>query len=157
MLGLAAFVLLQAYAIAGLRGLSSPGALPLAAGSVMLAAASTVALQAFRRPRTAAAVGFRRGVLPSKLLGFVALVGVLALVLDRLGFLIAGTGFLAAAMLWLHRRQPLRVLAWSVLAVLVVYTLFRLVFEVLLPEGVVPERAILAWIGDRWRALRGVP
>ncbi|TVQ34708.1 MAG: tripartite tricarboxylate transporter TctB family protein [Geminicoccaceae bacterium] len=154
MLGLALFVLWHAYGIAGFRSLSSAGALPLAAGTVMVVAALAVVVQSFVSKTPRQERGFFRTLLPGRLVGFVVLVGVLALVLDRLGFLLAGTGFLAAAIFWLHRRQPWHVLAWSLLAVLVIYVLFRLVFEVLLPEGIVPERAILAWIGDRLRDLR---
>ncbi len=149
MLGLALFVLWQAYGIAGLSGLASPGALPLAAGSVMVVAAVATVWQGRRLPADPARRAFLPTLLPVRLVGFLVLVGGLALVLDRLGFLLAGTGFLALGMFWLHRRQPLHVLAWSILAVAVIYVLFRLLFEVLLPEGVVPERAILAWIGDR--------
>jgi hypothetical protein len=151
MLGLAGFVLVEAYGIAGLTSLGSPGALPLAAGSVMVVAAAVVmvrTLPAGRVPRADL-----RTLLPIRLIGFVALAALFAALLDRLGFLLAGTGFLIAAMLWLHRRQPMRVVAWSLSAVLFVYVLFRLVFEVLLPEGIVPERAILAWLGDRFAEL----
>jgi hypothetical protein len=147
MLGLAGFVLVEAHGIAGFSALGSPGALPLAAGSVMLVSAGVVFARALPAGRTARA-GLET-LLPFRLLGFAALVVLFAALLDGAGFLLAGTGFLIAAMLWLHRRQPLRVVAWSLLAVLLVYILFRLVFEVLLPEGIVPERAILAWLGDR--------
>lgn len=147
MLGLAGFVLVEAHGIAGFTALGSPGALPLAAGGVMLVSAIVVAVRALPVGRIARAE--LSSLLPLRLVGFVGLVGLFAALLDRLGFLLAGTGFLIASMLWLHRRQPLRVVAWSLLAVLLVYVLFRLVFEVLLPEGIVPERAILAWLGDR--------
>ena len=150
MLGLALFVLWQAHGIAGLSALASPGALPLAAASVMVVSALAVLWQGRRLPAAPDRRGFVATLLPLRLVGFLVLVAGLALVLDRLGFLLAGTGFLVLAIFWLHRRQPLHVLGWSVLAVAVIYVLFRLVFEVLLPEGIVPERAILAWIGDRF-------
>ena len=42
--------------------------------------------------------------------------------------------------------NPLANAAMSVGALLVTYVVFRLVFQVVLPEGIVPEREIIAWI-----------
>ena len=152
MLGLGLFLLGQAHGIAGFEAWSSPGALPLAAAAVMVLAAGWAVL----RPRPAAAetslAAFRRQLLPPRLLLFAALIALFAASLERLGFLVAGTGFLVLAFLALDRRRPLTSIGLALAAVLVLWALFRLVFEVLLPEGILPERAVLAWIEDRLAA-----
>lgn len=151
MLGLGLLLLVQAHGIAGFEALSSPGALPLAAASVLVLAAGFTVL----RPRSATADA--TPLLPPTLLVLGGLIGLFALVLEPLGFLLAGTGFLTTAFLVLDRRRPLRALGLAATATLGAWVLFRLVFEVLLPEGIVPERAILAWIEDALAALWSTP
>jgi len=151
LLALGLFLLVQAYGIAGFSKLSSPGALPLAAAAVMVAAAATAALTRGRGGAEPLAE-LRRRLLPGPVLAMAVLIAALAAALERLGFLIAAPAFLVLAFLALDRRRPGRKLAVAVAAVAVLYVLFRLVFQVLLPEGIVPERAILAWLEDLFGA-----
>ncbi|HEU0223023.1 MAG TPA: tripartite tricarboxylate transporter TctB family protein, partial [Paracoccaceae bacterium] len=56
-------------------------------------------------------------------------------------------GFLTIGIAFLHRRGILPAIGIAALSILGVYVVFRLIFQVILPEGVVPEREILAAIG----------
>jgi hypothetical protein len=145
MAGLGLGLLVAAVDIAGFEALSSPGALPLAASAVLLVAAAAALLG---RGAPAGAGRRVRRLLPPPVLAVAPLLALFAALLERLGFLLAAPLFLAAAFLVLDRRRPILKLVLAITATAVLYALFRLVFQVLLPEGVVPEREILAWLED---------
>lgn len=135
----------QSYAIAGFSSLSSPGAFPLAASGAMVIAAIVVVAGNLRRGHETSGPA----ILPAQVAIFVGLVLAYALLLAPLGFLPASFLFLFAGMKLLYRGGWLASAVISVLALAVVYVVFRLVFQVVLPEGVVPE--------GEWRAaVRGL-
>jgi hypothetical protein len=80
-------------------------------------------------------------------LAFGALIVLYGLVLESLGFILASFGFLFSGILLLYRRGPLPALGYAVVSIVLIYVIFRLVFQVVLPEGIVPERRILADLG----------
>lgn len=145
------FVFWQAYRIAGFSALSSPGAFPLAAAAIMVIAALVIVVRNLRLP-TADRQGesttraFYRYVTPPVLLIFLAFILGFAVVLDALGFLLATFAFLLLSIAFLHRKGMLNAFWIALLALIVIYVIFRLGFKVVLPEGVVPEREIMAWI-----------
>lgn len=147
----------QSYRIAGFSALSSPGALPLAASALLVLAALGVVVQDLRRVHAVAGgwrwrlQAFADTITPPVVAVFVALVIGYALLLDVLGFLPASLLFLLLALQWLRRGSPLHNLLIALVSLLAVYIIFRLVFTVVLPEGLVPERAILAWFEQWWR------
>lgn len=133
----------QAYAIAGFSALSSPGAFPMASAGVMLIGALVVAYGNLRNtaPRDDAPI------LPVTIAIFTGLVIAYALLLSPLGFLPASFLFLFAGMRLLYPRGGwLRAGVIALGALIVIYIIFRLVFQVVLPEGVVPERELLSGI-----------
>jgi putative tricarboxylic transport membrane protein len=138
-----AFLLWQAYQIAGLTALSSPGAFPIAAAAVMLLAALIVVIGNARRGGRASG----EPILPATIALFTGLVILYAATLSPLGFLPASFLFLAIGMKLLYRRGWGRCLLLAIASLIVVYVIFRLVFQVVLPEGIVPEREIIAAIG----------
>lgn len=139
----------QAYGIAGFSELSSPGAIPLAATAAMAVSAALVLLRQRRLAPPAREKGaFLKRIAPPAVLVLSATVLAFAALLDRLGFLIAATLFLAASIRLLGRRGGWRPALIALGAVAAVYVCFRLVFKVVLPEGIVPEREIIAAISD---------
>ncbi|MGE0723687.1 MAG: tripartite tricarboxylate transporter TctB family protein [Alphaproteobacteria bacterium] len=150
------FLFWQAYRIAGLSSLSSAGAFPLAATGAMVAAASVTLVRALRRRVPEAAAGPHRDrVLPATVAVLMVLVALYGALLGSLGFIVASSAFLTAAVLLLHRRGPWPAIAWSAISVAAVYVVFRLIFRIVLPEGVVPERRIIALVGDTLAAWFG--
>lgn len=143
-----AVLLWQAYGISGFRGLAEPGAVPMGTTAVMLVAALVIAAQTLRRP-AAAGESFLRTVLPPRILFFMGLMAGYALLLRPLGFLPTSFLFLAVAIRVLGRRSLAFTLGVSALALVLVWIVFRLVFSVLMPEGIVPERELVS-------ALRGL-
>jgi putative tricarboxylic transport membrane protein len=134
----------QSYAIAGFSALSSPGAFPLAASAVMVLAALIVVIGNLRRRSTLS----DDVILPVTTVAFVGLVVAYAVALVPLGFLPASFLFLLLGTKLLHRRSWLSAFVMALGALVVVYIAFRLVFQVVLPEGVVPERELMARIGN---------
>jgi len=151
---LALFMLWQAYDISGFDALSSPGAFPLAAAFAMVVAAVIVVIGDAKRPpevegqMAAQMRSFSTFIAPSVVVIFAGFVVGYAALFDAVGFLPASFLFLFAAIHFLHRGS----VGFSALVALgslfVIYALFRLIFQVVLPEGIVPEREILAWIGN---------
>jgi hypothetical protein len=147
LLCLASFGLLaKAYGISGFESLSSPGALPMAAAGTMAATSLIIAVKTWRAP----AVGgetIATHILPGAVVAGIAAVTAYAFMLVPIGFLLTSFLFLLVLIRVLSRRS-LFFCAWVAAAnVLLIYLVFRIIFTVLMPEGIVPEREILAWLG----------
>ncbi len=133
------FVFHQAYTISGFRGLSTAGAIPMAAAAVMIVCAALIVIENHRharrpRPESENALPARR-VAPRDILVFVGLMALFTVALEPLGFLVSAFVFLVASIHYLHRGSALFTLAVSAAALGVIYVVFRLLFLVVLPEG----------------------
>jgi putative tricarboxylic transport membrane protein len=131
----------QAYAIAGFSALSSPGAFPMAAAAMMVIGSLIVAYGNLKNT----ASRDDTPILPAQVAIFTGLVLVYAVLLSPLGFLPSSFLFLFAGTRLLYPRAGwLWTGAVSLGALIAIYVIFRLVFQVILPEGIVPEREILS-------------
>ena len=134
----------QSYEIAGFSALSSPGAFPLAASGTMVIAAVIVVVSNLRaRGRETD----RTPILPARVAVFAVLLALYALAIEPLGFLPASLAFLFAGTKLLYHGGWIASAVISIGALAVIYVLFRIVFQVVLPEGIVPEGEWLAGIG----------
>lgn len=139
-------LLIKAYGIAGFEALSSPGALPMAAAAVMLVSALVILVQTMQAPvRKDETV--REHILPIAVVVAIIAITAYAFLLQPLGFLITSFLFLAVLIRVLSGRSLFFCVWSSALCVLLIYVVFRIIFTVLMPEGIVPEREILAWLG----------
>lgn len=145
-----AYLFWQAYNIAGFSSLSSPGAFPLAASAVMVLASCITFINTLKAP-AAEGVRFAYHCFPPIVATIMALILIYSVVLESLGFILASFAFLFISIQFLYRRSILTTLMITLLALIVVYIIFRLVFQVVLPEGIVPEREILSSIKSLWR------
>jgi putative tricarboxylic transport membrane protein len=138
----------QAYRISGFTSKSSPGAFPLAVTTVMVVAALITLAKTLMMPAgNSSFAAVRTAILPNVVLGFGALVLGYGLVLESLGFILSSFAFLFGGILLLYRRGLRPALGWALVSIVAVYVIFRLMFKVILPEGIVPERRLLAEIG----------
>lgn len=146
-LALASFgLLIKAYGIAGFEALSSPGALPMAAAGVMTITASVIAFQSFRA-QPSVTESLRVHIFPVSVIVAIVAITAFAFLLRPLGFLLTSFLFLFVLIKAFSGRS-LFFCAWvSAVNVLLIYLVFRIIFTVLMPEGIVPEREILAAIG----------
>jgi hypothetical protein len=138
------FLLYSAYGISGFEALSAPGAIPMAAAATMSVAAVIVTLKTLRKP-TGGDGAFLRDVLPLNVIIVMAMLVAYSLFLKPLGFLPTSALFIVASIKLLSRRSWMFSLSTGLLSLLVIYLLFRIVFTVLMPTGIVPEGEILAW------------
>lgn len=135
-------LLWSAYGIAGFTSLSSPGAIPMATTFVMVVAAGNVLAHTVKLPRVDGET-FAKDILPGTVLLFVVLLVCYGVLLEPLGFLPTSALFLMAAIKVLWRRSWLVTIGVSAFSLLVIWLVFRIVFTVLIPEGVVPEAEII--------------
>ncbi|MCC4273469.1 tripartite tricarboxylate transporter TctB family protein [Marinomonas communis] len=139
------FLLWRSYLISGFSELSSPGAVPIGASAMMVLASCIAFTQSLKTPLNQEARFFYHCFPP--VVGFVmALVLVYAVVLEQLGFIATSIIFLWIALKVLSQRSALWSLGLALLSLVLIYVVFRLIFQIVLPEGIIPERAILAAI-----------
>ena len=133
------FLFSQAYAIDGFSSISSAGVFPLAAASVMIVTSLVTILRTHRMDHPTEDVpvsqAFMREVTPWDVIVFAGLTAAYAAAMAPLGFVPSSFLFLASAMLYLRRGGILVALGVSALTLGLVYLIFRVVFEVILPKG----------------------
>ncbi len=137
LVGFAGWALWLSWAISGATGLAKPGVFPTLASAAMLASGLFVlrdTVRAEQGPRGWAA--FRMAVLPMRVLVTIGLVAVYVGIMPWLGFLAASALFLFTAIAYLWRRGPVLSAAVTVGALISVYLVFRIAFQVVLPQGV---------------------
>ncbi|WP_134681484.1 tripartite tricarboxylate transporter TctB family protein [Paracoccus ravus] len=144
LVGASLFLLYSAYGISGFEALSSPGAVPMLTTAVMVLAAGRILWEVLRKP-VATDQSFIRDILPMPIVVTIAMVALYALALSRLGFIPTSVLFLIVMVRYLSRRGWGFCIGVAVGTVALIYLVFRLIFSVLMPQGIVPEGEILAW------------
>lgn len=141
------YLLYSAYGISAFEALSAPGSVPMATTFVMVVTAGIVTLKTLRLPRVTAET-LSRDILPGTVLIFIGLMIAFGVLLKPLGFLPTAALFLICAIRLLSGRGWAHAIAVSFGALLVIWLLFRIVFSVLLPAGVVPEAEFIQILRD---------
>jgi hypothetical protein len=128
----------EAYGISGFSGLTTGGVMPMLASGIMVVSGLAILRDVLRRRLQNERASFKAigaFLLPMRLLLFGALFLLYALAIPWLGFIAASGGFLFLSILYLWRRGVVWSAAISLAAILAVYVLFRLIFQVVLPTG----------------------
>ena len=127
----------QSYTISGLSGPSTPGVFPMLASAAMaVSAAITLFRTARRSDLEAPPLGrFFTHVAPRRHLILLGLILLYVIAMPQLGFLIASGLFLFAAFVYLRQGNHLMSLTLAAGSLAVVYFVFRVVFQVVLPKG----------------------
>jgi len=139
-------LLWKAYDIDGFSALSSPGAVPLGAAATMVVSALVIAFKTLRSPK-ATTETIAKHILPFDVWTGIVLIILYAVLLVPLGFLPTSFLFMAIMIKLLSGRSVFFAVWTSAVSLLVIYLVFRIVFSVLMPEGIVPEGQIIATIG----------
>jgi hypothetical protein len=134
------FLFSQAYKIAGFESVSSAGVFPLVAtGLMVLTSLVTIArahrLQVTTESGSSALRAFRRQVTPRDFVVFTAITILYTAALDTLGFLLSSFLFLTTAIFYLHQRRLVFTIGVALVALTLIYVVFRVAFEVVLPRG----------------------
>lgn len=147
--GMSLFLFWQSYLISGFSKLSSPGAFPLAATALMVLTSCISLLKGMSHKKGDAGIApFFQQILPFIVAAMIGMLLLFAVMLKTVGFILTAFVFLIASMYFLHRGGIFRSVLLATLALTLIYIIFRLVFKVILPEGIIPEREIMAWIGN---------
>ncbi|MEQ9329253.1 MAG: tripartite tricarboxylate transporter TctB family protein [Rhodospirillales bacterium] len=135
----------KAHDIDGFSALSSAGAFPLAVTATMVIASALILLRTFRLPARLPRPAWRE-ILPPNVIFMVGMMAAYIVMLQQLGFLPTSQNILLVTIKALWGKGALVTLATSLLVLVAIYLVFRIVFSVLMPEGIVPEREIIAWV-----------
>ncbi len=131
-------LLYSAYGISGFEALSSPGSVPMATTLAMVISAIIVALRTAKLPKVADET-LSKDILPVMVIVFVGFLILFGVLLKPLGFLPTSALFLVAAFKLLSRKSWGYSVTIAFASLLVIWLVFRIVFTVLLPAGIVPE------------------
>ena len=132
--------LAQAYGISGFSELSGPGVFPMLAAGTMIVSGLAILRATFAKtsPPAAPSTPLRRFfhvVAPLRFVVVVLMIVAYVAAMPSVGFIVSSAGFLFVAFAYLWRRSWLisAVLALGSLAL--IYVIFRLGFQVVLPQG----------------------
>lgn len=130
----------QAYGISGFDSISGPGVLPMLAAGVMVLSAFVLLVRALGAaspdmPMSQRLTGFFRYVLPVRVLAVVGLMVVYLYAMTRLGFMLSSGLFLFINLLYLWQRGLVKAALVTVLSLVLIWLVFRTVFQVVLPQG----------------------
>lgn len=148
------FLLWSAYGISGFEALSAPGTVPMVTTATMLICAVLILRETLRKSGTTTET-LRQHILPVPVIVTIAAIGAYALALKPLGFLPTSFLFLTGMIRYLARYSLARSAALALLILIIIYLVFRIVFTVLMPEGIVPEAEIIAWVRRLFRGEGG--
>lgn len=136
---IASLVLLwNAYGISGFEALSAPGSVPMATTLIMVISAAVILLRDMRLPKVQGET-VARDILPRVVVVIAVMLVAYGVLLKPLGFLPTSALFLIAAIKMLGRRSWGWTLGISLGALVLIWIIFRIVFTVLMPAGIVPE------------------
>lgn len=139
------FLLYNAYGISGFTALSGAGAIPMATTLIMVIAAVIVLWRTARLP-AAPSMTFRSDILPTRIAIIAGMLLLYAIALKPVGFLPTSAVFLILSIKYLGRRSWPFAVGIGLLSLIAIYLVFRIVFTVLMPAGIVPEGEMLALI-----------
>ncbi|MBJ7550284.1 tripartite tricarboxylate transporter TctB family protein [Marinomonas ostreistagni] len=143
----AAYLFWQAFHIADAGSLSSPASLPIAASTIMVISASIIVIKTLRMPLHPE-LRFSHHIFPPIIALVMALLLIFGLALEPVGFLLSAFCFLLLGFVFLYRGKMLWNIGLAITSLALVYLIFRLIFQVVLPEGIVPEREWLAQLAQ---------
>ncbi len=139
------FLLWSAYGISGFEALSAPGAVPMVTTATMVICGILILRETLSKSATTGEK-LSRDILPMPVIVTILLIAAYALLLKPLGFIPTSLLFLTVMIRYLAQSSLSRAVLLSVAIVAVIYLIFRLVFTVLMPAGIVPEAEMIAWV-----------
>jgi len=126
----------QAFEISGFAGLSEAGVFPMLAAASMLVSALFILRDTARLSAVAGdEKPFFAEICPTRLIVMTGLVLLYLVVMPWLGFVVASSAFLFASIAYLWHRNIIWSLLVSLVSISMIYVVFRMVFQVVLPKG----------------------
>lgn len=145
---IASLVLLRnAYGISGFDALSAPGSVPMATTAVMVVTSVIVLIGTLRKLPVGGET-LAKDILPPVVIVLALALIAFGILLEPLGFVPTAAIFLIATMKLLAGRSWMMTLAVALGSLVVIWLVFRIIFTVLLPSGVVPEAELIQMVRD---------
>lgn len=127
----------QSYSISGFSGKTTPGVFPMIASGVMVISGIVVLTSATQLPAPPeGAPGFLAEILTLRHMVVIGLVLAYVLLMPLIGFVASSAVFLFCSFQFLWRKNPLLMLALTGVTLVIIYVVFREVFQVVLPQGI---------------------
>ena len=127
----------QSYSISGFSGKTTPGVFPMIASGVMVISGVVVLMSATQLPAPPeGAPGFLDEILTLRHMVVIGLVLAYVLLMPLIGFVASSAVFLFCSFQFLWRKNPLLMLALTGVTLVIIYVVFREVFQVVLPQGI---------------------
>ena len=127
----------QSYSISGFSGKTTPGVFPMIASGVMVISGVVVLMSATQLPAPPeGATGFLAEILTLRHMVVIGLVLAYVLLMPLIGFVASYAVFLFCSFQFLWRKNPLLMLALTGVTLVIIYVVFREVFQVVLPQGI---------------------
>lgn len=144
-------LLWNAYGIAGFEALSSPGAIPMATAAVMLVT-SLITLVRTLGMKKVESETIAKDIMPWVVVVMFALLVAFGIALKPVGFLPTAAVFLILSMKIMARRSWPYTVFVALGSLVVIWLVFRIVFSVLLPAGIVPESEFIQFFRSFFEA-----
>lgn len=129
----------QAYGISGFKGLSTAGIFPMLAAAAMVLSGLFILKDVFIGRLPALPISpspeTEHKVLTVRLVTMIALVILYIAIMPFLGFMVASAGFLFLSFSYLWRKNILISIVLTGVTLMLIYALFRILFQVVLPKG----------------------
>ena len=127
----------QSYSISGFSGKTTPGVFPMIASGVMVISGVVILMSATQLPAPPeGAPGFLAEILTLRHMVVIGLVLAYVLLMPLIGFVASSAVFLFCSFQFLWRKNPLLMLALTGVTLVIIYVVFREVFQVVLPQGI---------------------
>lgn len=140
-------LLWSAYGISGFEALSAPGSVPMATTLAMSVTALIVLIRTLRLPLIAQET-LTKNILPGVVITLALFLLAFAILLKPLGFLPTSALFLIAAIKLLSARSWGFSILVSLGSLLCIWLIFRIIFTVIMPTGIVPEAEFIQIFRD---------
>lgn len=130
----------QSYAISGFKGLATAGTFPMLASAAMLASSLLILVTTVRKDPRDVTQETRSSpvtttILPLPVVIVAGLVAAYVMLMPLFGFMLSSAAFLFASYWYLWRKGWFISLILMLGSLTVIYAVFRLVFQVVLPAG----------------------
>jgi len=131
------FLFFESYKISQFKSLVTSGAMPMFASTLMFISSIFIFLKTLKKdPKTNFnLVNVIQYLLPKQLIFFSALILVYVLAIPYFGFTLCSGFFLIISISTLWNKGVLWSLTISIFSVTLIYFLFRIIFQVILPSG----------------------
>lgn len=134
------FFFYQSFHITDDGSLGSSASIPIMACGMMLLSSLITLFKSFKLD------SLNKTIIPRTVYFVLISILVYSIAIEVIGFIITSFIFIAVLIFFINKSAATRSIFLSFMVVVITYLVFRIIFKVMLPEGVIPEREILFYL-----------